>query len=119
MFARFASLFGARRAPVASSTASDVLPAECATILAGASFLDRGAGDEGAPRIIVTTTRGTFRYGNDTASAWLRERFGLNDAQVSRALQMLRARLADYQRLQTAAAIGRGERWADWRPLER
>ncbi|HDR9482821.1 TPA: hypothetical protein QDC20_003638 [Burkholderia aenigmatica] len=119
MFARFASFFGARRAPVASSPATDVLPPECVTILAAVSFADRGPDDEGAPRIIVTLPgSGAFRYGSDSASAWLRARFGLNDAQMARALQMLRARLADYQRQQTTAAVGHGERWADWRPLE-
>ncbi|QCU53377.1 hypothetical protein FFM54_29245 [Burkholderia pseudomallei] len=119
MFARLASLFGARRAPIASNTAMDALPAECATILAGVSFADRGPDDEGNPRIIVTVPGGgAFRYGNDTASVWLRERFGLTDVQLAKAFQMLRARLADYQRLQTAAAVSRDERWADWKPLE-
>ncbi|OXI91048.1 hypothetical protein CFB40_12145 [Burkholderia sp. AU31652] len=119
MLARLASFFGARRAPVASNAATDALPAECATILAGVSFADRGADNEGNPRLIVTLPGGgAFRYGNDTASVWLRERFGLNDAQRAKALQMLRARLADFQRLQTVAAVGRVERWADWRPLE-
>ena len=116
MFDRIRTLFASR--PTPSLGAADALPVELQTILAGASFLERGADDEGAPRIIVTTTRGAFRYGNDTASAWLREWFGLNDAQVSRALQMLRARFADYQRLQTTAAPARRSDWASWKPLE-
>ncbi|MFJ2995477.1 hypothetical protein [Pandoraea sp. NPDC087047] len=118
MFARFASLVSAGRGRVASFDATDVLPAECATLIAGASFVERGADDEGAPRMIVTTARGAFRYASDTASAWLREQFGLNDAQMARAMQMLRARFAEYQRMQTLAETGRGGRWADWRPLE-
>ncbi|KFX26663.1 hypothetical protein [Ralstonia solanacearum] len=117
MLARLAKVFGAGRATVANSNASDVLPAECATILAGVSFADRGPDDEGSPRVIVMVPcGGAFHYGHDTARTWLRDRFGLNDAQMERALQVLRARLADYQRLQTAAAVGRGERWSAWRP---
>lgn len=111
-------MFGAGRAPVASSNASDVLPVECATILAGASFAERSADGEGDPRIIVTVPGGAaFRYGSDTASTWLREQFGLNDAQLTRALRMLHTRFAEYQRLQTAVAVDRGERWSDWKPI--
>lgn len=118
MFAAFQRFFGAGRAPVPTLAAVDVLPAECATMLAGVSFADRGADEKGNPRLIVTLpSGGAFRYGGDTASTWLRERFGLNDAQMARALQMLRARLADFQRQQTAVAVGRGTRWADWKPV--
>jgi hypothetical protein len=117
MFARIASMFRAKPAPVASNTATDVLPVECATILAGASFADRGADENGNPRLIVMlSTGGGFRYGGDTASAWLRTQFSLNDAQVRRALQVLRAHLADWQRMQATAEVGHGDRWADWRP---
>jgi hypothetical protein len=118
MFAAFQRLFGAGRAPVPSLAVVDVLPAECATLLAGVSFMDRGTDHEGVHRIVVTVPGGAgFVYGADTAAEWLRKRFGLNDTQVTRALQMLRARFAEYQRQQTAVAVGRGSRWADWRPI--
>lgn len=112
MLARLARM----RSPFGGDGASNALPVECATLLAGSMFIDRGSDDDGAPRIIVTTARGSFRYANDATVAWLREQFGLNSAQLKRAMQMLRARLADQQRLQVATRATRSERWSAWRP---
>ncbi|MEF9386508.1 hypothetical protein V4890_12900 [Ralstonia solanacearum species complex bacterium KE056] len=111
------TLFGGRQA--AAPAATDELPAECAVLIAGLSFHHRDDDPEtGAPRVICMLASGDagFQYSNDTASAWLAKRFGLSPEQTKRAMQMLRERFAEYQRIETKAAVGHGERWADWKP---
>ncbi|MFD2424538.1 hypothetical protein ACFSUI_10975 [Ralstonia solanacearum] len=54
------TLFGGRQA--ATPAAADELPAEVATVIAAATVMDRGADDEGNPRLLVMTAHGTFRY---------------------------------------------------------
>ncbi|AOK29866.1 hypothetical protein [Burkholderia sp. MSMB175] len=108
MLAAIRTWFGGRKA---AAPVSDALPTECATLIAGLSFHHRDDDTEtGAPRVICMLSDGGagFRYGADTASAWLRKRFRLNDGQTERAMRMLRDRFAEWQRLQGAAVAGRG-----------
>ncbi|MGC5883605.1 hypothetical protein [Ralstonia pseudosolanacearum] len=84
-------LFG-RTKPVGT----DALPAEVATIIAGASVVPRGADHDGNPRIVIQAGAGGFVYGRDTARAWLNARWpSLSEAQMRRALQMLAAHVRD------------------------
>ncbi|CAJ0742318.1 hypothetical protein [Ralstonia mannitolilytica] len=110
-------LFGGRQASMPGTT--DALPAECAALIAGLSFHHRDDDPEtGAPRIVCMLASGDagFQYANETASAWLAKRFCLSPEQTKRAIRMLRERFAEYQRIETKAAVGRGKRWADWQP---
>ncbi|MEF3058712.1 hypothetical protein V4C85_02325 [Ralstonia solanacearum] len=102
----------------AKPAATDALPAEVATIIAGAGVLPRGDGEDGAPRIVITTTHGAFAYHRDAARAWFIARWpALTDAQMRRALALLeshvRERMARIQNddLQRLAANRR--RWKD------
>ncbi|MCW0101050.1 hypothetical protein [Burkholderia pseudomallei] len=108
--------FGGRQA--ATPAASDELPAEVATVIAGASFLDRGADDEGNPRLVITLAGGGgFRYSRDDAAAWLKRAWpSLNEAQTARAVKLLASRVAEINRLPVASERS-GERWSDWKPL--
>lgn len=112
------SLFGGRQA--AAPAATDELPAEAATVIAGASFVDRGADDEGNPRLLVMTAHGTFRYSFDGARGWLRQAFpSLTEAQTARAMKLLASRVTEFKHTVNASAMypQRGT-WRDWKPLE-
>lgn len=110
--------FGGRQATVPAVT--NELPAEAATVIAGASFVDRGADDEGNPRLLVMTAHGTFRYSFDGAHDWLRRAFpALNEAQTARAVKLLASRVTEFKHTVNASAV-RPQRstWRDWKPLE-
>ena len=90
---------------------------EVQAALAAATIANRGEDEEGAPRIlIVLAGGGGFRYAREDASAWLQSAYGLNDAQIGRALKMLHARVIESQRRANDGG-DRGERWADWKPI--
>ncbi|MDB0544256.1 hypothetical protein LBW62_23850 [Ralstonia solanacearum] len=118
MLARLRALVGGRK-PTAAP-ASDELPAESATVIAGASFLDRGADNEGNPRVLVMTSRGTFRYSFDGACDWLRQAFpALNEAQTARAVKLLASRVTEFKHTVHANATPtRRNAWRDWKSLE-
>ncbi|MDF3106945.1 hypothetical protein [Burkholderia semiarida] len=108
------TLFGGRQA--ATPAATDELPAEVAIVIAGASFMDRGADEEGNPRLLVMTAHGTFRYSFNGARDWLRQAFpALNEAQTARAVKLLASRVAEFNRLPTGGERSIN-RWADWKP---
>lgn len=118
MLARLRALVGGRK-PTAAPP-SDELPAEAATVIAGATFVDRGADDEGNPRLLVMTAHGTFRYSFDGARDWLRQAFpSLTEAQLARALKLLASRVTEFKHTVNASAV-RPQRstWRDWKPLE-
>src|SRR5690242_8498953 len=112
------TLFGGRQAATPATT--DELPAEVATIIAGASVYERASNDpewNGAPRLMVHTARGAFFA--DKTDAWLTAGWpNLTDAQRKQAKAMLSAHIAAWQqRAQADAAAGRGRSaWASWRP---
>lgn len=117
IIARLLSLVGGRKPAAAPAVESDQLPAEVAALLAGVSFLDRGADHDGNHRLLVTLPAGgALRFSRDAIVAWMKG-YNLNDAQMSRALAMLRARLSEWQRLQETASVSRGSRWAAWKPI--
>lgn len=111
MLAAIKRLIGAGRAPVPVVPEPPTVepPAACALLIAGLSFHQRDADPEtGAPNVICMASDGRagFRYANDAASAWLRERFGMNDVQTARAMRMLRDRFAEWQRMDGIAKRG-------------
>ncbi|MFV8582131.1 hypothetical protein ACNRBH_23805 [Ralstonia pseudosolanacearum] len=112
------TLFGGRQAAVPAAT--DELPAEAATVIAAATVMDRGADDEGNPRVLVMTAHGTFRYSFDGARDWLRHAFpALNEAQTARAVKLLASRVTEFKRAANAnAAQNQRSAWRDWKPLE-
>jgi hypothetical protein len=117
ILARLLSLVGGRKPTAAPAVDPDALPAEVAALLAGVSFLDRGADHDGNHRLLVTLPAGgALRFSREAIVAWMKG-YNLNDAQLSRALAMLRGRLAEWQRLQETASVSRGSRWADWKPI--
>ncbi|MFV8668117.1 hypothetical protein ACNRC9_03715 [Ralstonia pseudosolanacearum] len=108
------SLFG-RTKPAST----DALPAEVATIIAGASVVPRGADHDGNPRIVIQAGAGGFVYSRDTARAWFIARWpSLSDAQMSRALQMLAAHVRDRMERSREDGMQRlaanRKRWRDW-----
>ncbi|NRO99214.1 hypothetical protein GWC77_25295 [Paraburkholderia sp. NMBU_R16] len=116
MLTRLRALVGGRKPTV--TRASDELPAEAATVIAAATIVDRGADDEGSPRVLVMTAHGTFRYSFDGARDWLRQAFpALTDAQMARAVKLLTSRVTEFQRDAIAAPAKRSD-WASWKPLE-
>ncbi|CAN7264529.1 hypothetical protein LJR230_001066 [Trinickia sp. LjRoot230] len=116
MLARLRILVGGRK-PTAAP-ASDELPAEAATVIAAATVVDRGADDEGNPRVLVMTARGTFRYSFDGARDWLRQSFpALNEAQTGRALKLLASRVTEFKRTASATRTQR-HAWRDWKSWE-
>ncbi|MFL9933478.1 hypothetical protein P0D88_30700 [Paraburkholderia sp. RL18-103-BIB-C] len=99
--------------PVATELPTDEPPTACALLIAGLSFHHRDNDPEtDAPRVICMASDGRagFQYANDTASAWLRERFSMNDEQTKRAMRMLRDRFAEWQRMDGIATRGNGQR---------
>ncbi|WGY67333.1 hypothetical protein KEC55_10745 [Burkholderia cepacia] len=119
MLARLRALVGGRKPTAAPAViATDALPPEVQVALAGATIADRGEDDEGNRHILVILAGGgAFRYSRESASAWLRSQYSLNDAQVSRALKMLHALVIEAQRGVRAAPAQRSD-WASWKPLE-
>lgn len=118
MLARLRALVGGRKP--AAAQASDDLPAEAATVIAAATVMDRGADDEGNPRVLVMTAHGTFRYSFDGARDWLRQAFpALSEAQTARAVKLLASRVTEFKRTVSAsAAPAQRSDWASWKPLE-
>lgn len=112
------TLFGGRQA--AAPAATDELPAEVATVIAAATVMDRGADDEGNPRVLVMTAHGTFRYSFDGARDWLRQAFpALNEAQTARAVKLLASRVTEFKHTVNASAVHtQRSAWRDWKPLE-
>ncbi|MEK2602060.1 MULTISPECIES: hypothetical protein [Burkholderia] len=118
MLARLRALVGGRKPTAAPAVAvTDELPVEVATVIAGASFMDRGADEEGNPRLVITLAGGGgFRYSRDDAAAWLKRAWpSLNEAQTARAVKLLASRVAEINRL-PSGGHREGERWADWKP---
>lgn len=109
------TLFGGRQA--ATPAATSELPAEVAIVIGGASVMNRGADEEGNPRLLVMTSHGTFRYSLNSARDWLRQVFpALNEPQTARAVKLLASRVAEFNRLPTGGERSIN-RWADWKPL--
>lgn len=112
------TLFGGRQA--AAPGAADELPAEVATVLAAATVMDRGADEEGNPRLLVMTAHGTFRYSLEGARAWMQQVWpSLTEAQTARAVKLLASRVTEFKHTVNASAA-RAQRcaWRDWKPLE-
>ncbi len=118
MLARLRALVSGRKPTLAP--ASDELPVEAATVIAAATVMDRGADDEGNPRVLVMTAYGTFRYSLDGARDWLRQAFpALNEAQTARAVKLLASRVTEFKHAVNArAAHTQRSAWRDWKPLE-
>ncbi|OXJ17241.1 hypothetical protein [Burkholderia sp. HI2500] len=115
MFGRLRALVVGRKP--AEAPACDELPVEAATVIVDATIMDRGADDEGNPRVLVMTAHGTFRYSFDGARDWLRQAFpALNEAQSARAVKLIASRVAEFQRTASAPRSLRSE-WAAWKPL--
>lgn len=118
MLARLRALVGGRM-PTAAPPSNE-LPAETATVIAAATIVDRGADDEGNPRLLVMTAHGTFRYSFDGARDWLRQAFpALNEAQTARAVKLLASRVTEFKHTVNASAVHtQRSAWRDWKPLE-
>lgn len=118
MIARLRALVSGRKPTAARS--NDDLPSEAATVIAGATVVDRGTDDDGNPRLLVMTAHGTFRYSFDGARHWLRQSFpALNEAQTGRAVKLLASRVTEFKHTVNASAAHtqRGA-WRNWKPLE-
>lgn len=112
-------LLGAFRPPAAP--VSDEPPLELQTLIAGAAVYERESTDPDWPgdRLMLHTARGAFFA--DKADAWLKSGWPtLTATQRMRALAMLKAHIASWQRRQRidAAGVNRGS-WAFWRPVRR
>ncbi|CAJ2884177.1 hypothetical protein [Burkholderia pseudomallei] len=118
MLARLRALVGGRKPTVAQ--ASDELPAEVATVIAAATVMDRGADDEGNPRVLVMTAHGTFRYSLEGARAWMKQVWpSLTEAQTARAVKLLASRVTEFKHtVKASAANTQRSAWRDWKPLE-
>ncbi|HDR9161785.1 TPA: hypothetical protein QDB28_002153 [Burkholderia vietnamiensis] len=112
------TLFGGRKA--AAPAATDELPAEVATVIAAATVMDRGADDEGNPRVLVMTAHGTFRYSLQGARAWMKQVWpSLTEAQTARAVKLLASRVTEFKHtVNASAAHTQRSAWRDWKPLE-
>ncbi|WP_186122870.1 hypothetical protein [Burkholderia gladioli] len=117
MRAALAKLVGRKRPDQAP--ASEDLPPEVAIALGGASFLDRGLDGEGNRRLMVMPAGGgtAFVYDRASASQYLADRFGLNEAQIGRALSLLRGCLADFDRQHPSREAVNRNTWSSWRPV--
>ncbi|WP_333992235.1 hypothetical protein [Burkholderia orbicola] len=119
MLARLRALVGGRKPTAAPAVVvTDALPPEVQAALGAATIADRGEDGEGNRHLLVVLAGGgAFRYSRESASSWLRSQYSLNDAQVSRALKMLHARVIESQRGASAVPAQRSD-WASWKPLE-
>jgi hypothetical protein len=100
--------------------ASDALPDEVKTAIAGATVIDRGQGDV-ADLIVMPAGFGGFRFSSEAARTWLQAAFPeLTEAQIARAMRYLASHVKERQgRAEQDQLAGSTERtsWTAWTPL--
>ncbi|WP_354682272.1 hypothetical protein [Cupriavidus necator] len=113
------ALFGRlvrRPEPLTTEPPADVLAA-----IDAAHIVPRFRDEEGARAFVMLPGRRGFVLNEERAQSVILKVFpDLNATQAERAAQFLmnRARIALRESEQAAESAERGERWADWRPLE-